>query len=220
MRLKNVLISLVGAALALTGAALPATASPTQPAIIGGGYAQTGPWAVAIMVNGQQNCSGSIIAARWVITAKHCANSANRFYIGNVDRDAGQSRTAVRSVSHPSADIILYQLNSSVSTTYVPLTTSAPTVGSSEQVYGYGRTESARDSRYLKVATMRVTRVTSGFIDATKGTGYTGPGDSGGPVLQNGKLIGVHSYGDTTAGTSGHVNVYTYRQWILANATG
>ncbi|MBM7774943.1 secreted trypsin-like serine protease [Actinokineospora baliensis] len=215
MRVKKLLLGVV--ALALTGAAVPAAA---QPAIIGGGYAQTGPWAVAIMVNGQQNCSGSIIAARWVITAKHCANSANRFHIGNIDRNAGQQRTAVRSISHPSADIILYQLNSPVTTTYASLTTTQPSTGSSEQVYGFGRTESARDSRYLKVATMRITRVSSGFIDATQGNGYTGPGDSGGPVFQNGKLIGVHSYGDTNAGTSGHVNVYTYRQWILSNATG
>ncbi|PWW60296.1 S1 family peptidase [Actinokineospora spheciospongiae] len=219
MLVKKIAVALLGLA-ALTGAAVPAAAAPAQPAIIGGGYAQTGPWAVAIMVNGAQNCSGSIVAARWVITAKHCANSANRFLIGSTDRNAGQSRTAVRSVSHPSADLILYQINSPVSTTYAALTTTAPAVGSSEQVYGFGRTESARDSRYLKVATMRITGRSSSFIDATQGNGYTGPGDSGGPVFQNGRLIGVHSYGNTSAGTSGHVNVYTYRQWIQTTIQG
>nr|WP_095213543.1 trypsin-like serine protease [Amycolatopsis rubida] len=188
-----------------------------QPNIIDGTYAQSGPWAVALMLNGQQNCSGSIINSRYVLTAKHCATSGYTFLVGDVDRTKGQSRKPVRSITHPSADIMLYELNSPVSTTSAELTSSAPSVGSTEQVYGYGRTESARDSRYLKTANMKVTKVSSTFIDATSINGFTGPGDSGGPVFQNGKQIGVHSYGDTNAGTSGHVNLATYRQWILNN---
>ncbi|UVS79604.1 S1 family peptidase [Actinokineospora sp. UTMC 2448] len=218
MRIKRNLIALCGAIAASLGGVGFADAAPAgdvQPYIIGGEYASQGPWAVAIMVNGQQNCSGTIINARYVLTAKHCANSGNTFLIGNVDRTQGQSRRPVRAISHPSADIMLYELNLPVSTTYATLTSVQPRVGSTERVYGYGRTQSSRDSRYLKVATMRITSVSSTFINATAVDGYTGPGDSGGPVFQDGRLIGVHSYGNTSAGTSGHVNVSTYRQWIL-----
>ncbi|GGJ77785.1 hydrolase [Pilimelia anulata] len=213
-----ILCGVVAAGLAWASAASAAEPTPDSHHIIGGSLAKEGPWAVAIMVNGSQNCSGTIIASRWVLTAKHCANANNKFLIGNIDREAGQPRTATRSVSHPSADIILYEINEAVSTTYAKLTSAAPSVGSTEQAYGYGRTEAGRDSRYLKVANMRITKVGSVFIDAAKADGYTGPGDSGGPILQNQELIGVHSYGDTNAGTSGHVNVATYRQWILSNS--
>ncbi|MDT0306409.1 trypsin-like serine protease [Streptomyces sp. DSM 44917] len=222
MRIKRHLIALCGVLLATLAGILPASADAPKPGapqpIIGGGFASQGPWAVAIMVNGQQNCSGTIVAARYVLTARHCANAGNTFLIGSTDRNAGQVRRPIRAIAHPSADIILYELNSPVTTTYAVLTTTQPSVGSTEQVYGFGRTESARDSRYLKVASMRITRVSSAYIDATRINGYTGPGDSGGPVFQNGRLIGVHSYGDTSAGTSGHVNVLTYRQWILSNS--
>ncbi|GAA2809279.1 S1 family peptidase [Crossiella cryophila] len=221
MRAKRFLVALCGVIAAGVSSVPLASASPAgdvQPLIINGKYAASGPWAVALMVNGQQDCSGTIINSRYVLTAKHCAKSGVSFLIGNVDRTAGQSRKPVRAISHPSADILLYELNSPVSTTYASLTGSQPAVGSTEEVYGFGRTESARDSRYLKVAAMRITKVSGSFIDATAGNGYTGPGDSGGAVFQNGRLIGVHSYGDTSAGTSGHVNISTYRQWVLSNS--
>ncbi|RJQ76735.1 trypsin [Pseudonocardiaceae bacterium YIM PH 21723] len=212
--LRRILIAGGLAALALPAVTVPGSAAP----IINGEYADSGPWAVAIMVNNAQNCSGSIIKANWVITAKHCDNASNQFLIGDIDRTKGQSRRAIKTVKHPSADIVLYQLDSAVQTEYAKLASVAPKVGDQEQPYGFGRTESARDSRYLKTATMRITSVSSQYIDATQVDGYTGPGDSGGPVFSGGVQIGVHSYGDTNAGTSGHTNVATYKSWIDANA--
>ncbi|RJQ76733.1 hypothetical protein D5S17_16860 [Pseudonocardiaceae bacterium YIM PH 21723] len=177
------------------------------------------PWAVALLINGtSENCSGSIINANWVLTAKHCDRSDYVLRIGNVDYTKGESRTVAKKVLHPSADLVLYKLNAPVQASYVPLASAQPKVGDLDNPYGFGTTETGNTSQYLLKSNMKVDKVEADtFESVTVDGSWTLGGDSGGPIMSKGVQIGVHYYGDKK-GRSGHTNVATYRSWIVSNA--
>ncbi|WET82595.1 trypsin-like serine protease [Amycolatopsis sp. QT-25] len=211
MRIRGLLTALLCAA-GLTTVAPAVGAAP----IIDGEYARSGPWAAMIEQNGEQWCSGSIISARWVLTAQHCIDEPGAEYsvrVGDVDHQAG-TYAAVAGIYTPSngADIALLRLDRSVSTTYAPLGTSVA-VGDTEYVYGWGYNEDGDLQRYLKVARMAVTSVGSGLIKAGRGNGLTNGGDSGGPVFVGGKQVGVHIAGNKVD-SSTHTAISAHRTWI------
>jgi V8-like Glu-specific endopeptidase len=41
-----------------------------------GTTASSGPWAARLFVDGRQNCTATIIAPQYILTAKHCVSSA------------------------------------------------------------------------------------------------------------------------------------------------
>ncbi|WP_340682451.1 trypsin-like serine protease [Amycolatopsis coloradensis] len=211
MRIRGLITALLCAA-GLTTVAPAAVAAP----IIDGEYAQSGPWAAMIEQNGSQWCSGSIISARWVLTAHHCVDEPGADYsvrVGDVDHRAG-TYAVVADIHTPAggADIALLRLDRSVSTTYASLGTSVA-VGDTEYVYGWGYNEDGDLQRYLKVARMTVTSVGSGLIKARRGNGLTNGGDSGGPVFVGGKQVGVHIAGNKVD-TSTHTSISANRTWI------
>ncbi|KZB79151.1 S1 family peptidase [Amycolatopsis regifaucium] len=211
MRIRGLITALLCAA-GLTAAVPAAGAVP----IIDGEYAQSGSWAAMIEQNGEQWCSGSIIGARWVLTAEHCVDEPGAGYsvrVGDVDNQAG-TYAAVTDVYTPSggADIALLRLDRSVSTTYASLGTSV-SAGDTEYVYGWGYNEDGVLQRYLKVARMTVTSVGSGLIKARRGDGLTNGGDSGGPVFVDGKQVGVHIAGNKVD-SSTHTGIAANRTWI------
>ena len=211
MRIRGLLTALLCAA-GLTAVAPAAGAAP----IIDGEYAQSGPWAAMIEQNGEQWCSGSIISARWVLTAQHCIDEPGADYsvrVGDVDHRAG-TYAVVSDIYTPSsgADIALLRLDRSVSTTYASLGTTVAS-GDTEYVYGWGYNEDGDLQRYLKVARMTVTSVGSGLIKARRGDGLTNGGDSGGPVFVGGKQVGVHIAGNKVD-TSTHTSIASNRTWI------
>ncbi|WP_217146886.1 trypsin-like serine protease, partial [Streptomyces sp. AC627_RSS907] len=65
-------MTLAGTATAAEPAPKPSTPSSVETKIIGGGYAQSGPWAARLFSNGRQTCTATIISANWILTAKHC----------------------------------------------------------------------------------------------------------------------------------------------------
>ncbi|KFZ80889.1 peptidase S1 and S6 chymotrypsin/Hap [Amycolatopsis sp. MJM2582] len=211
MRIRGLLTALLCAA-GLTTVAPAAVAAP----IIDGEYAQSGPWAAMIEQNGEQWCSGSIISARWVLTAQHCIDEPGAEYsvrVGDVDHQAG-TYAVVADIYTPSsgADIALLKLDRSVTTTYASLGTSVA-VGDTEYVYGWGYNEDGDLQRYLKVARMTVTSVGNGLIKARRGNGLTNGGDSGGPVFVGGKQVGVHIAGNKVD-SSTHTSISANRTWI------
>ncbi len=211
MRLRVLLTALLCAA-GLTTVTPAAGAAP----IIDGGYARSGPWAAMIEQNGEQWCSGSIISARWVLTAQHCIDEPGAEYsvrVGDVDHRAG-TYAVVTAIHTPSsgADIALLKLDRSVSTTYSSLGTSVA-AGDTEYVYGWGYNEDGDLQRYLKVAQMKVTSVGNGLIKARRGNGLTNGGDSGGPVFVGGKQVGVHIAGNKVD-SSTHTSIAANRTWI------
>ncbi|HET6287067.1 MAG TPA: trypsin-like serine protease, partial [Amycolatopsis sp.] len=145
MRLRSLVLLASTAFMALLGSTPAATAaepSGVQPMIIGGQYAQSGPWAARLFVNGQQNCSATIIAPQYILTAKHCVagSGSYTFRIGSLDQQSGGTMATAASITrHSGADLAIVRLTSSVNATYAPLgTTSNVAVGQNVQVYGWG----------------------------------------------------------------------------------
>jgi secreted trypsin-like serine protease len=240
MKLFKVALAVVGAALALATAAPQAVAAPAggepsggaTPMIIGGGTASNAPWAARLFVNGQQNCSATIIAPTYILTARHCVSSSGSysFRIGSLDQTSGGTvANGVAITRHSSADLAIVRLDRSVSATYSPLgTASDVAVNQTVQVYGWGATctnqpEINCQSRYLKYANVRVTSVncrdyTGGVaVCASRIDGITAGGDSGGPMFASGRQVGVASTSDRATRTA-YTNVTAYRSWIRSIA--
>jgi secreted trypsin-like serine protease len=248
MRFHRTLSAVVGAAtalvsaLALTALAPTASAAPAdggvQPYIIGGGTATNAPWAARLFRNGQQNCSATIIAPTWILTAQHCVASSGTytFRIGSLDQTTGGTvATATQIIQHPSVDLALARLDRSVSATYAPLgTTTAVQTGQTVQIYGWGATctnqpEINCQSRYLKYADTSVTSVNGRdyrggiAISVTRVNGIAAGGDSGGPMFATSPVdgrryqVGVASTSDRST-RSNYTAVTRYRDWIRSYA--
>jgi secreted trypsin-like serine protease len=204
VRIRIVVASL---ATALTGAlAVPtaATAAVTGPDhIIGGSTVSSAPWAAAVFSNGSFTCSGTIISANYVLTARHCISGTMSVRVGSVSRSSGG---VTRTVSQTSTrnDLALMRLSSPVTTTYMPLSSAYPPVNSTNSLYGWGMTcySGCGASPTLKTASVRVTstNVTDAYggraIASTRINGNAWRGDSGGPQLYNGAQVGVASTAD------------------------
>ncbi|HEX6360602.1 S1 family peptidase [Actinophytocola sp.] len=239
MKFAKLALSALGAALALATIAPQAVAAPEEPSggatpmIIGGGNASNAPWAARLFANGRENCTATIIAPTYILTAKHCVSNTSATYtfrIGSLDQTSGGTMaTGVAITRHTTADIAIVRLGSSVSATYSPLgTTSNVSVNQTVQVYGWGATCTGQpeincQSRLLKVADVRVTSVNcrdySGGVAvcAQRGNGITAGGDSGGPMFASGRQVGVASTSDRATRTA-YTNITQYRSWISSIA--
>ncbi|EMD26393.1 S1 family peptidase [Amycolatopsis azurea] len=232
MRLRSLVLLAGTAFMALLGSTAPAATaaepSGVQPMIIGGQNAQSGPWAARLFVNGQQNCTATIIAPQYILTAKHCVASSGTytFRIGSLDQQSGGTMATGSTITrHSGADLAIVKLTSSVNATYSPLgTTSNVAVGQNVQVYGWGATSQCGSeincqSRYLKVATVRVNSVSCSdynggvAVCANRVDGITAGGDSGGPMFSGGRQVGVASTSDRSNNTA-YTNITRYRSWI------
>ncbi|MFE5794528.1 S1 family peptidase [Streptomyces sp. NPDC056503] len=238
MRTHRIWASAAAAALSVLALFAPAAAAAEPPAradvaavqpIIGGGYAQSGPWAARLLSNGRETCSATIIAPTWILTAKHCVTGGGlSFRIGSLDQHSGGTlANGVQTYTH-SSDLALVRLDRSVTATYARLgQPGSVSVGQSVQVYGWGATsqcgsEATCQSRYLKVANVTVTggcrdAYNGSAICARRGDGITAGGDSGGPMMANGVQVGVASTSDRQT-TTAYTNVTAYRSWIQSVA--
>lgn len=242
MRIGRVGAALAGAALAALGILGGATASAdlppgnVGPTIIDGGNATSGPWAARLFVNGQENCSATIIAPTWILTAQHCVAGGGTytFNIGSLDQTQGEQATGVAIHTHPSADLALVELDHAVNATYSPLgNPDAVEVGETVQVYGWGATCTDRpeiecQSQMLKVANVGVSSVNctdylgGTAVCANRIDGITAGGDSGGPMFATAPdgsyvQVGVASTSDRQTFTA-YGNVTVYRDWIAGIA--
>jgi len=236
MRLSRVGAALAGVALAAFGVLSATSANADQPGdvgptIIDGGNASNAPWVARLFVNGQENCSATIIAPTWILTAEHCVAGGGTytFNIGSLDQTQGEQATGIAIHTHPSADFALVELDHAVTATYSPLGNSdAVEVGETVQVYGWGATCTGQpeincQSRYLKVANVRVTSVNCSdyaggrAVCASRIDGITAGGDSGGPMFASGRQVGVASTSDRATRTA-YTNITAYRSWISSVA--
>jgi secreted trypsin-like serine protease len=229
VRLRLVVASL---ATVLTGTlAIPAAASATTDPgaggpsnIIGGSTVSSAPWAAVVLSNGSFVCSGTIISANYVLTATHCISGSMSVRVGSVSRTSGGVTSTVSSTT-TRYDLALMRLSTPITTTYMTLSSSYPPVGSTNNVYGWGRTcnTGCGASTTLKTATVRVTdtnqRDNAGgrAILSTAISGAAWSGDSGGPEVYSGSQVGVASLAD---GVSQQIygSVAFNRSWITSVA--
>jgi secreted trypsin-like serine protease len=218
MRLK---VFLAAVAVTVGGALIPANpaAADVGVNIIGGGTVSSAPWAAAVFRSGSFTCSGTIIAAQWVLTARHCTSSSMSVRVGSVNRTSGGVVANVLSFSAQN-DLAVLRLDRSVSTSYMPLASSSPPVGSTNNIYGWGMTcySGCSASTTLKTATVRVAGSSSDAyggpaIASTRINGNAWRGDSGGPETYNGLQVGVASTADGQT-RQNYGSVASNRSWI------
>jgi secreted trypsin-like serine protease len=238
MRLGRVGAALAGVALAvaLSPVAGADESGTVGPAIIDGSNATDAPWAARLFVNGQENCSATIIAPTWILTAQHCVAGGGTytFHIGSLDQTQGETATGVNIQTHPTADLALVELDHAVTATYSPLgAPGAVAVGDTVQVYGWGATCTDRpeiecQSQLLKVANVSVSAIDCSdyrggtAVCANRIDGITAGGDSGGPMFAHAPdgsyvQVGVASTSDRQSFTA-YGNVTVYRDWIASVA--
>ncbi|WBB78147.1 DUF1986 domain-containing protein [Micromonospora sp. WMMD882] len=224
MRIRHLVAALSAAFVGTLGLGAPATAAPSAdvtPYIIGGSYVSSAPWAAAVFSNGSFTCSGSVIGAEWVLTARHCVSGSMSVRIGSVYYASGGTTRTV-SASYTRYDLALMRLSSAVSTSYVTLGTSNPPSGSSNSIYGWGMTcySGCGASSQLKTATVQVTGTTTDAyggpaIRSTRVNGNAWRGDSGGPQFYNGRQVGVASTANGTT-IQNYSSVASSRSWITS----
>jgi secreted trypsin-like serine protease len=233
----------VGTAASLSVAALALTfssgaAAVAQPAIVGGGTAPAVSWGAQVYVNtpGRAfdgfNCSGTVIASRWVMTAHHCLDqdgSGMHVKVGSNALGGGTQIDVDQEKVSPNGDIALLHLTADAGTAPVTLGTGDPAPGTTNQLYGWGRTTpTGPPATQLKVANVQVTgRSTDNdggrAIQSVGVNGSAWKGDSGGPELSGGKQVGVASTvqnqsGTNTRGTNNYGSVASSRSWIKTTA--
>lgn len=222
MRVRTTLLALVAASTSLFATPVAAQADEVEPFIIGGGTVSSAPWSAQIYRNGSFTCSGTIIAARYVLTARHCTGSAMTVRVGSVTRGSG----TLASVSTYSTryDLAVLTLATSISTSYMPLASSNPPTNSTNSIYGWGMTcySGCSASPTLKTATVRVTGLSTDAyggqaIASTRVNGNAWRGDSGGPQVYNGQQVGVASTADGVS-RQYYGSVAFSRTWIRSIA--
>jgi secreted trypsin-like serine protease len=226
VRIRIVVASLATAFASVLAIPAAATAAPTDPTtnIIGGSTVASAPWAAAVLSNGSFTCSGTIISANYVLTARHCIGGTMSVRVGSVNRASGG---VTRSVSSTSTryDLALMRLSSPVSTSYMPLSSAYPPVGSTNSLYGWGMTcySGCPSSTVLKTATVQVTSINQTdyyggrAIASTRINGNAWRGDSGGPQVYNGAQVGVASTADGQS-RQYYGSVAVNRAWIQSIA--
>ena len=209
------LLSLTGmsSATAATHEAAPlAKSASVSPRIIDGSNADFAkvPFAAREFVNGSFNCSASLISPTWVILAKHCVegNSASSisFKVGSADLNGGTTVKVKRVAQWSQGDVALAELTAPYQGSYATLGGSTPSQGTPGDIYGWGRTApGAPAAAKLKTASVTIAGTddqgwSGPSIVETRGSGQAYKGDSGGPLIVNGKLVGVcsgtNSYND------------------------
>lgn len=187
----------------------------SKPYIMAGTLAPRTEWVVLILNDGAfDGCTGVALSPNYVLTAKHCLadpsiKSISVHYSTSVNNIPDKHGIAVdmRHIYLPTGkenatlikDVDLAILKLSVAhelKTYAPIQYDyTAKEGDAAVVYGYGdhdniRTLEAHD-KPLYQANMKIDVQPSTQILVNAGDGSTNPGDSGGPLIVSGKVVGI-----------------------------
>lgn len=213
-------------------------ASDISPLVVGGRPA-TENYPFMVYVSG---CTGTLIKGNWAVTAKHCSTPSS-VRVGSVNRTSGGTVVRVtRAVNHPSVDVKLLQLASSVTYAPAPIPSTSGAVGTATRIIGWGQTCAPRGCGSAPavaneldtsiVADSRCSGINGTYEICTNNTnGNSGAcyGDSGGPQVRrvNGvwNLIGATSRAGNNnstcaTGPSIYVDLPSIRSWISTQVGG
>ncbi|MCY1140851.1 serine protease [Actinoplanes sp. Pm04-4] len=227
----------------LLSPAASAVAAPTADPGVGsnvvGGQPATENYPFMVYTSG---CTGSLIKANWVVTAKHCPTPSS-VRVGSTNRSSGGTVVPVRrAVSHPRIDVKLFELTTSVSYAPAPIPTTSGAVGTATRIIGWGQTCAPRGcGSSPTVAHQLDTSIVSDSrcagIDAayeictnnTNGNSGACYGDSGGPQVRSvsgrWNLIGVTSRAGNSSSTcatapSIYGDLPSIRAWVNTQVGG
>jgi secreted trypsin-like serine protease len=202
----------IGLAAATT---MPLSHGPAAaPGIIGGQNVTSAPWAAQVSWDGTGfECSGTVIAPQWVLTAAHCVNPGGdnpgggpsgdpsggapsaggpsgsggmTVLIGSTKLGKGTAATVDQQQTDPKADLALLHLAAPVQTKSMALADKDPAVGDTNEIYGWGKTSTkSGPAPQLKTAKVQVTS-TEGCQDA-----------AGGPAICSKAVTGTAFNGDS-----------------------
>jgi snapalysin len=142
-------------------------------------------------------CTGTLIKANWVVTAKHCPTPSS-VRVGSINRTSGGTVVAVNgSANNPSSDVKLLRLASSVSHAPAPIPTVGHPVGTATRIIGWGL---ACPTRGCGSAPTVARELDTSVVSDSRCLGINGPleictnntggnqgacyGDSGGPQVR------------------------------------
>ncbi|KAM5207525.1 kallikrein-7-like [Hipposideros larvatus] len=223
-------------------------AQDTGERIINGGPCPKGsrPWQVALLSGSQIHCGGVLVNEMWVLTAAHCKMNEYTVYVGSnrLNNRRAQKIRARRSFVHPNYstqthvnDIMLVKLSSrarlSSSVRKVNLPSRCEPSGTTCTVSGWGTTTSPdetfpsqlmctdvnlisfQDCKEIHKDNLENSMLCAGLPNSNSDSCK---GDSGGPLLCNGTLQGLVSWGTFPCGQSSDPGVYTqvcsFVNWI------
>ncbi|MEU8389498.1 snapalysin family zinc-dependent metalloprotease [Micromonospora sp. NPDC048843] len=212
--------------------------SDISPLVVGGRPA-TENYPFMVYVSG---CTGTLIKGNWAVTAKHCSTPSS-VRVGSINRSSGGTVARVtRAVNHPSVDVKLLQLASSVTYAPAPIPSTSGAVGTATRIIGWGQTCAPRGCGSAPavaneldtsiVADSRCSGINGPYEICTNNTnGNSGAcyGDSGGPQVRrvNGvwNLIGATSRAGNNnstcaTGPSIYVDLPSIRSWISTQVGG
>ncbi|MDG4781062.1 snapalysin family zinc-dependent metalloprotease [Micromonospora sp. WMMD961] len=213
-------------------------ASDIEPLVVGGRPASEN-YPFMVYVSG---CTGTLIKGNWAVTAKHCSTPSS-VRVGSINRTSGGTVVRVtRAVNHPSVDVKLLQLASSVTYAPAPIPSTSGAVGTATRIIGWGQTCAPRGCGSAPavaneldtsiVADSRCSGINGPYEICTNNTnGNSGAcyGDSGGPQVRrvNGvwNLIGATSRAGNNnstcaTGPSIYVDLPSIRSWISTQVGG
>ncbi|XP_064557300.1 kallikrein-14-like [Zonotrichia leucophrys gambelii] len=197
------------------------------------------PFQVALIKRGQILCGGSLVGARWVLTAAHCKQPIRDLQVligtNTLRSGTGQVRRVQRLQVHPAYnprrndnDFMLLHLDAPVRfgprVKKIRPATRCPRAGQNCSVSGWGTTKSPgaklpRDLQCAQVQTFGPEQCARAYGNAVtrnmfcagvpQGGVDSCQGDSGGPLVCGGFLQGVVSWGLAVCGQRGNPGVYS-----------